>query len=394
MKITIRNKYISSINCSTGYSKKICPFHEITKNNGSNNLDILQNTINSIQNNFRGSIPLFWKSFDELSSWRTLKNIKLVFRIIWLIRAYINWIDSGEDDEYNESKIINLQLDMFDDLPEGEFNGNTNRILENQTKLLLEKVHLCQCEYILTFSSSRATRLNIGNRLNLVEKILAEDGVSVCDNFDFYFLEIVKRIREELREVECMIAEKKELCQIPKFLWTSLFKKYLTRTSDPIYIDSDNNLITYCPQKISDSTDNSKKIAHLHLHTEETSPNIIHEVSFENQSYCILCDQYKQTRPIPIIHVDGTCLVNTDVANSKPYICTKICNALILRYNTKIIEHGRKLNLNFDNFRYAKNRMMEFYTGCADDKSELALLDHVDVKKYIILKFLDLLMYE
>src|SRR5580704_10514643 len=111
MKTTIKDKYISPGNCSYLHSRKSCPFHEVTNKEGSDKVKVLYAIISYIKNHLSNSNPVFWKSFNELSSWYTLKNIRLVFCTIWLIKACINWINNGEDNEYSDTNIVNLQMD-------------------------------------------------------------------------------------------------------------------------------------------------------------------------------------------------------------------------------------------------------------------------------------------
>jgi hypothetical protein len=404
MKLTISNKYIKRRNCSYFDSSKLCPFHIIIRDSGSENLEVLHKTISIIQKHFCNPVPKFLKSFDELSSWRTLKNIKLVFCIIWLVDACINWITDGKDEEYDELKLTKLQLEIFNNLPEGKFNIDAGKVLRDQLKLFLEKYHLCQCEYRLKFTEKQINKFDIGNRIDLVEKLLKEDGMVVYDNFNSHLEQIVKRIRDEIRKVKYTIGKEKELCQIPKNLWTEIFKKYVSNSSKSIYIDSGDKLFDLHSgdDSLEEDTESEEekpkpkrkiKTKYIYLHVEETNPGIICKISFKNQSYCVLCDGHKPNISMPIVHVSGECSFNTDITGSKPYICTNVCTPLIHYYNSVILKTKKDTyKLNFDNFRYAKNRMMEFYTGCADDKSDLSILYNGDVKKYIVSMFLVLLV--
>src|SRR5580704_3299567 len=116
MELTIKNKYINRYH-SAIHSENLCPFHKFVRGN-SQTLSVLHQIINFIQINLGNSLPSFWQSFYQLSSWQTLKTINLVFHVVWLLNAYTNWISNEQDDEYNESKVRILQRDMFDDLPE------------------------------------------------------------------------------------------------------------------------------------------------------------------------------------------------------------------------------------------------------------------------------------
>jgi hypothetical protein len=391
MEITIGGRYINPHNCRYSFKlKKSCPFHEFINVTKLEELDALHKIVNYIQNYFQEFIPIFWQSFDKLSAWRTLKNINLLFRIIWLLGACANWIVDGKDEEYTEFKIGQLQKEIFETLSEGKFDMTIKEILKNHLSLFLEKCHWCQCYYKISLPEIRG----IGNRYDLVEKLLLEDGILVYDDFNSHIQKIFDLAKNQLRRVSLPEKIKKELGQIPKNLWTQLFKSYSTNTSKTNYVDPNNNLVNVYQYEDSSESDEDIEPS-LYSYGEEKDPEFIYEISFENQSYCVLCDEYERPIPIPPMYIIGNNMVDRKKNPTGPRVCTAICNSLVYYYNEKVLESGyvNQYKLNFGNFRYAKNRMMEFYTGCADGNSELAFLDHVDVKKYIILMFLDLLMF-
>jgi hypothetical protein len=393
MELTIKNKYINPEKCKYDIRyKTLCPFHEFidpVPRSTSCEIETLHKIIIFIQNHFRKSVPLFWQSFDELSSWRTLSNISLVFHIIWLLNACANWIIAKQDEEYNELQIGKLQMKIFNSLTEEGFGIDTVHILKNHIDLFLKKCRLCQCIFTVGFFRRNFDQFNIGNRIDLVEKFLSKDKIVIYDDFDSYILEVANRIKKKLREVEYHDIQKKELCLVPKFLWTKLLEKHYY-VEGPLYIDGDNNIIDIYPKY------KTHKTKYLYFYSREKEPKFIYEISFKNQSYCILCDAYKKPKLFPPMCMTNDGYMETHKIHKGLYVCTKMCNALVYYYNVNILgdePNGEEFDLNFKNFRYAKNRMMEFYTGCEDKGSSLALLENADLKRYIIYRFLDLLMF-
>jgi hypothetical protein len=396
MELTIRGKYINDNNCKYNTKcKQLCPFHDIIK---CNILELakLQKLVSFIGDHLPEMRPIFWQSFDELSSWRTLKLVNLSFHIVWLLIALTNWIEMGQDSEYDPSKIGKLQMEMLNDSDDQKFS--VKHILETHLKSFITNHHWCQCEYKINITKTSFDKLNIGNRIDLIEKFLSMDGMMVYNDFNSHLKETADLIKENLKKVKCELGNKRILEDVPKSTWSAIFEKYSANNKKPIYLNSDNHLVNFSPcdedNSDSDEEGNRRKTRYVYVHFNETNPSTLHQISFVGQTFCILCDAKKEGLTIPKMKICNGDSLKLKSVSTGPHICEKICNALVYYYNLNVLKTSSKetYQLNFKNFRYAKNRILAFYTGCSDEKSNLSMLDDADAKKYIILKFLYLLM--
>jgi hypothetical protein len=454
MELVLTNKYITPRLCQFNITaQKSCPLHDIVKRIHFRSPTALFKGsaifVQSIISNMRvivaflinwmkekQPITLFIESFEKLSSYHNSEPIELIPDIIWLLKAISNWIINQEDSPYVVSQIKESQKSIID-----QFEGDPCKILPHMVKLLSKEVNSftrkcypCQCQYKIQIRKEHFDTFGIGNRIDLVQKFLSEDGFVVYSNFRMRLNIVVAQIKSNLRKIEYVVGTKL-LKDIPKIMWTDIYVRYFKNTCKLVYVDSDHNIVdvydnsyrndacsseeteggeteggetkggetkggetkggeTKGGETKGEKSDNKK---YAYIYQGENDPNPIYEVSFSNQTFCIFCDTYKKTKSSPKIFVNP---YGHQFTEQKPipnglYVCRRLCNTLAFHCQKKISYfkniYENHCSYNIRNLRYAKNRMLGFYTGCVDSGSSLVTLENVDVRRYIIWILLDLL---
>jgi hypothetical protein len=414
MELTIRNKYINRGNGGNFTSYTLCPYHKVFEDRKLSKSEdlrkLIQFVLDQIEKHEPALKPKFLKSFKKHSKWRKMKShsdiIKLIANAIWLLQTAIDFATNAQDNEYSISQIEKIQLDILNVYSNDKVRKKppvqhyAESVLRDNIIHFSEICIKCSCHYVKNFDDYQFLEYKIGNRIDLLQKFLSEDGLVFYDNFKLRLIDVAHLIRQNLRKVEYVVGEKKKLGDIPKYLWTRIYAIYLEDNSKPIYIDSSNNLVNiyYYDEENSDSgedwSDGAKKYTYLYEGEQEPSP--IHKISFENQRFCVLCDAYKKPKEFPKVYLRPRySRIVEETMENRPHICRNLCHILALHGSrskcTSRGHEGKYFAFNIQKLRYTKNRMLEFYMGCMDPNSNLSILENGDIRRYIIWTFLDVL---
>jgi hypothetical protein len=419
MEFTIRNKYLAKGNYKNYdwiVNWSSCPFHKLCEESNLQKPKNLRKIIRFIRDHIIKGKPNFLLSFNEQYPWHKMKSrsdiVCLMTIVIWLLRTTSNWMTTQNDSVCDIVQIEKIEEEISQKYKslkgkkKPAFSGYVGNVLQDSIKLFSKTYFQCSCQYDMRFSERRFARYKIGNRIDLLEKFIAEDGMIFYDDFGPYLYEVAKIIGQNLRKVEYLIKEKKELKDIPKCWWTQIFNKHLGHPTKPLHVDLDNDFanVWYYDNSISESEGEEystelNKIypnkMYAYVYEGEPNPAPLHPISFSNQTFCILCDAYKKPKSHPKISLDveNNRMIETPRTNGL-YICQNLCNLLVLHGSFLKYRNGVKFHHKFDieHLRYAKNRMLEFYTGCEDPDSTLSLLEIKDIRRYIIWYYLDLII--
>jgi len=277
-----------------------------------------------------------------------------------------------------------------------EDDGSAKRYIDNllrtSTNNFINRDYKCQCQFTLSFNEKSIEKYKIGNRIDLLQKFLSGADFENCVDVEESVQTIIQTIQNNLRKSKKVIIKKK-LEDVPKYLWTDIFEKYYQHQKKPIYIRSGDNLVYRKKEDdYSESDEESEEESGKHegdtiyLYLNEPEPDPDSLVIFQDQPYCILCDDNNPPSFTEAKFFNGHVRTNK-VVKTKPYICRQICSSLAHCYYQGF--PGNKHKISIKNLRYVKNQVMALYVGYLDTNSDFNVF-YIDIIKFIIGKFLDI----